>query len=140
MSRRNMMAAMGLIVVALLIAVTVYVSNLKAADLPPSKKTPAAPTSADQIKQLQARIDLLEKRIATLEQSPTPFLVVPNSAPQLNVVPRLNFAPAPPATGPEEKNDGFPPARFLLIDGKPTVTNDNPPGPVGAIRYSKEPG
>jgi hypothetical protein len=30
------------------------------------------------------------------------------------------------ATGPPKGKDGFPPARVLLVDGKPTVTNGNP--------------
>jgi hypothetical protein len=126
MSRRTIMAAVGLIVVALLIAVTVYVSNLKAADALPSRKTPSAPTAADQIKQLQARIDLLEKRIATLEKGQDPILLTPNVAPKLNVMPPLNLVPPPPPTEPGKENDGFPKVRTIFIDGKPTPTNGNP--------------
>jgi hypothetical protein len=120
------MAAGGLFVVALLIAVTLYVSNLKAADAAPSQKTPAAATAADQIKQLQARIDLLEKRLATLEKGQASFLASPNSGSRINVVPPPNWVPAPPAPGPEEKNDGFPKARIIFIDGKQPTTNGNP--------------
>jgi hypothetical protein len=126
MSRRNIMAVLGLLIVALLIAVTVYVGNLKAADAPPPPKTPAAPAAADQIKQLQTRIDLLEKRLATLEKGQVHYWDAPNSGSRINVAPPLNWIPAPPAPGPEKKNDGFPKARFLLIDGKPAPTNGNP--------------
>ena len=125
MSRRNIMAALGLLIVALLIAVTVYVGNLKAADAPPSKKTPAAATASDQIKQLQARIDLLEKRIATLEKGQTPLLVAPNSGSLIDVAP-LHWGTAPPPPGPEERNDGFPAARIIFIDGKQPTSNGNP--------------
>jgi hypothetical protein len=137
MSRRNVEAAVGLFVVALLIAVTVYVSNLRAADSPASIKPPATPVATDQIKQLQDRIALLEQRIATLEKAGVRIWAVSPSVPQSKFVPPFNGVPAPPPTAPEDEKDGFPPARFLLIDGKPTVMNDNPPGPVGAIRYSK---
>jgi hypothetical protein len=121
-----MMAAMGLIIVALLIGVTVYVSNLKAADAPPSPKTQAAPTAADQIKQLQARIELLEKRIATLENGRVRIWDLRPSASPSKVAPPLNYVPAPPPTDAPKEKDGFPKARFLLIDGKPTPTNGNP--------------
>jgi hypothetical protein len=125
MSRRNIMAALGLLIVALLIAVTVYVGNLKAADAPPPPKTPAAPAAADQLKQLQTRIDLLEKRLATLEKGQIHYWDAPNSTPPIHVAPPLNWVPAPQAPGPEEKNDGFPKARIIFIDGK-QPTNGNP--------------
>ena len=107
MSRRNIVAAVGLFVVALLIAVTVYVSNLQAADSPASKTTPTAPAAADQIKQLQDRITALEARIATLEKGGVHIWAVSPSAPQSKIAP-------------------FPPARILFIDDKPPVANGNP--------------
>jgi len=128
MSRQNLMAAGGMFVVALLIAVTLYVSNLKAADavplqavplqaVPPQKSS-ATPAAADQIKQLQARIDSLEKRLATLESSRTNTWDMVPINPPINPQqpPGLKFIPAPPPNEPER--DGFPKARIIFIDGK----------------------
>src|SRR5580658_8208813 len=116
MSRQNLMAAGGLFVVALLIAVTLYVSNLKAAEAVPPQKTSASPAAADQIKQLQARIDSLEKRLATLENSRTNIWDIVPINPPINPQPRpgLKFipAPAPNAPGDDEVPDGFPKARI----------------------------
>ena len=123
MSRQNLMAAGGLFVVALLIAVTLYVSNLKAADAMPLQAVPpqkasAAPTGTEQIKQLQARIDSLEKRLATLESSRTNIWhIVPINPPtNPQQPPGLKFIPAPPPNEPER--DGFPKPRIIFIDGK----------------------
>ncbi len=134
MSRQNLMAAGGMFVVALLIAVTLYVSNLKAADavplqavplqaVPPQKSS-ATPAAADQIKQLQARIDSLEKRLATLESSRTNTWDMVPINPPINPQPPpgLKFIPAPPLN--ESERDGFPKARIIFIDGKQT-TNGN---------------
>ena len=126
MSRRNIGAAVGLFVVALLIAVTVYVSNLQSADSPASKTTPTAPAAADQIKQLQDRIAALEARIATLEKGGVRIWAVSPSAPQSKIAPPLNYFPAPPQTDAPKDKDGFPPARILFIDDKPPVANGNP--------------
>jgi hypothetical protein len=126
MSRRNVLAALGLFVVALLIAVTVYVSNLRAADSPASIKPPATPVATDQIKQLQDRIALLEQRIATLEKGGVRIWAVSPSAPNSKVAPPLNWFPAPPPADAPKEKDGFPPARILFIDGKQTPTNGNP--------------
>jgi hypothetical protein len=119
------MAAGGLFVVALLIAVTLYVSNLKAADklrpqaeTVPPQKVSATPTGTEQIKQLQARIDSLEKRLATLESSRTNIWDIVPINPPINPQqpPGLKFIPAPPPN--ESERDGFPKARIIFIDGK----------------------
>ncbi len=125
MSRQNLMAAGGLFVVALLIAVTLYVSNLKAADAVPPQKVSATPAAAEQIKQLQARIDSLEKRLATLESNRANVWDIVPINPPINPQPPpgLKFIPAPPPNEPER--DGFPKARIIFIDGKQT-TNGNP--------------
>src|SRR5271156_5099099 len=119
MTRRNVVAALGLFVVALLIAVTVYVSNLRAADSPAPNKPPATPVATDQIKQLQDRIAALEARIASLEKGRIHLWDEPPSAPHSKVAPPLNYVPAPPPTNAPKEKDGFPPARILFIDGKP---------------------
>lgn len=128
MSRQNLMAAGGLFVVALLIAVTLYVSNLKAADAVPlqavpSKRASATPAAADQIKQLQARIDSLEKRLATLESNRTNIWDIVPINPPINPQPPpgLKFIPAPPLNEPER--DGFPKPRIIFIDGKRSAAN-----------------
>lgn len=126
MTRRNVVAALGLFVVALLIAVTVYVSNLRAADSPAPNKPPATPVATDQIKQLQDRIAALEARIATLEKGGVHIWAVSPLAPQSKIAPPLNYFPAPPQTDAPKDKDGFPPARILFIDDKPPVANGNP--------------
>jgi len=136
MSRQNLMAAGGMFVVALLIAVTLYVSNLKAADAVPLQAVPlqavppqkasATPAAADQIKQLQARIDSLEKRLATLESSRTNIWDIVPINPPINPqpLPGLKFIPAPPPNAPgDEVPDGFPKARIIFIDGKQPAAN-----------------
>lgn len=128
MSRQNLLAAAGLFVVALLIAVTLYVSNLKAADAAPAKKPTAAPTGADQIKQLQARIESLEKRLATLEKERTNTWEILPINPQST--PPLKYIPGPTLNAPgndgEREKDGFPKARTILINGDPWVTKSSP--------------
>src|SRR5580704_1924427 len=119
MSRQNLMAAGGLFVVALLIAATLYVSNLKAADAVPLQAVPpqkasATSAAAEQIKQLQARIDSLEKRLATLENSRTNVWDIVPINPPINPqqAPGLKFIPAPPPN--ESERDGFPKAQYHL--------------------------
>lgn len=99
---------------ALLIAVTLYVSNLKAADavllqaVPlrtvPPQKVSATPTGTEQIKQLQARIDSLEKRLATLESSRANVWDIVPINPPINPQqpPGLKFIPAPRRTSLNE--------------------------------------
>jgi hypothetical protein len=121
MNRRNLVAAVGLCVVALLVAVALYVGNLQAAEPTASKKAPAAQSAAEQIKQLQTQIASLERRIAALENRPTPVLLSPAAGPQFNF-----SAPSPNGLPDGSPNDGFPPARILLINGNPAVTNGRP--------------
>jgi hypothetical protein len=114
MNRRNVVVA-AFVVVALLVAVVIYVGGLQAGDPAPSKKTPAAPTAAEEIKHLETRIASLEQRIAALEKRPTSVSLPPG------VVPKFTFV-APSSDETWDANDGFPPARFLLIDAKTTNT------------------
>jgi hypothetical protein len=120
MSRQSLVAAGGLLVVALLIAVTLYVTNLRAADAAPTQK-PSATPGADQIKQLQARIESLEKRLATLEKSRTnTWDIIPINPPS----PPLHYVPLPPPNDGEK--DGFPKARIIFIDNnRAPVTNSD---------------
>jgi hypothetical protein len=118
-NRRNSMAAAGLFVVAALVAGVLYVSNLKADEPVAPNKARAPQTSAEQIKQLQARIASLEERIAALEKRPASVWLSPATAPAL-------ISPVPSLVEPQDGNDGFPPARILLINGQPTVTNTKP--------------
>lgn len=114
MNRRNVVVA-ALVVVALLVAVVIYVGALQAGDPAASKKTPAAPTAAEEIKHLETRIASLEQRIAALEKRPTSVSLPPS------VVRQRKFVD--PSLGETwDGNDGFPPARFLLIDAKITNT------------------
>jgi len=121
MNRRNSVAAAGLFVVAAIVAAVLYVGNLKADEPAAPKKALDAPTAAEQIKQLQARIASLEERIAALEKRPASILLSPTAAPPfLSPVPSSNELPG------VSPNDGFPPARILFINGKPTVTSAKP--------------
>jgi len=105
MKRRNFFSAVGLFVMGALVAVALYVSNLRAEQPAASKKADASQATIEQIKQLQARIASLEARIATLEQRPS-YLLAPTAG------------PSPPLS-----DDGFPRPRVLLIDGKTTTAN-----------------
>lgn len=124
MSRRNIMAALGLLIVALLIAVTVYVGNLKAADAPVKKDA----RRGDGFRSNQAIAG--PDRFARKEnrdpgKRPDPALGAPNSGSLIDVAP-LHWGTAPPPPGPEERNDGFPAARIIFIDGKQPTSNGNP--------------
>ncbi|HUE14612.1 MAG TPA: hypothetical protein VMR25_10645 [Planctomycetaceae bacterium] len=111
MNRRNLAMAVGLFLGALLVGVAIYVGNLQAADTPASNKTPTSATAVAQIERLQRQIKSLEERIATLEKRPTFVSLPPNGVPQFN-------APGPFLAEPPDENDGFPPARILLIGNK----------------------
>ena len=119
MNRRNSVAAAGLFVVAALVAGVLYVSKLKADEPAVPNKARAHQTSAEQIKQLQARIASLEDRIDALEKRPTSISLSPTTAPGF-------ITRVPSLVEPQSGNDGFPPARILLINGQPTVTNAKP--------------
>jgi len=113
MNRRNLVAAVGFFAAALLVAVAVYVGNLQAADKPASNTTPL-PTSATvvvQMERLQRQIKSLEERIAALEKRPTFVSLPPNGVPPINAL-------GPFLAEPTDENDGFPPARILLIGNK----------------------
>ena len=118
MTRRNSVAAAGLLIVAAVFAGALYAGRLKADEpaVPKNavpKDTAASQTSAEQIKQLQSRIAALEERIAALEKRPAPIFLSPTAAP--------GFSPSVPSpNGTEGEDDGFPRARFLLISNKAT--------------------
>lgn len=114
MNRRIVFAVSGIVVVAVVTVIVLYVGTLKAADPAAQMKSKETLSAADRIEQLQQRIEQLEQRIAALENSSLTI-----SAPQCQF--------------PEQKDldgDGFPRARILFIndnaaDGAIIVAGDN---------------